>query len=121
MLMGVGVLDPTQQQAMSDAVLRRVFPWLLRATKKWFDRLAPASVAEWRRAIQPFELRLQDYRTAGQRTFHCDGSAWLNLVHGHNGSGKSAMVEAIELLLTNRIQRLDDAKEQSGIDYFPIV
>src|SRR5262249_3316655 len=74
--------------------------------------------AAWRSVDERLELRLTHYRMAGQRRFRCDGTAWLNLVHGHNGSGKSSLVEAMELLLTNHIQRLDDAGESQ---YFRVV
>lgn len=119
-LIGLSVLDTKQNPELPDPpMLRRAFAWLLEGTRAWFsrDRFHPGATG-WRTGSERLELQLQDYRMAGQRRFSCDGTAWLNLVHGHNGSGKSSLVEAMELLLTDRIQRLEDAGESN---YFRVV
>jgi len=118
-LVGVSVLDWSLHSTLTGDVLRRAFAWLLKGTSDWFERVDPANATNpWRNAQAPVTLSLNNYRLAGQRRFRCPGNTWLNLVHGHNGSGKSSIAEALELLLTARIQRLDDAKEK---DYFRIV
>jgi energy-coupling factor transporter ATP-binding protein EcfA2 len=122
-LAGVSILDASLHPELPDAALRRAFAWLLKDTRKWFERdvfrrNTSDSVPSWRKAGEPLQLRLKDYRLAGDREFHCDGKPWLTLVHGHNGSGKSSVAEALELLLTNRIQRLEEGGEK---DYFLVV
>ena len=118
-LVGLSVLDLEQHPALDADVLRRAFAWLLRGTSQWFTRsTAAVAPSMWRAGEAPLTLTMQDYRLAGTRRFLCRGDSWLNLVHGHNGSGKSSLAEAVELLLTNRIQRLDDADETN---YFRIV
>src|SRR5262245_2079085 len=108
-LIGVSVLDVEQHPHLPEAVLRRAFAWLLRGTNAWFtrSRSAASDAARWRPHGDGFELQLLDYRAPGRRRLRCDGKAWLNVVHGHNGSGKSSLAEAVEVLLTERVQRLD--------------
>ncbi len=118
-LIGLSILDLEQQTGFPEDVLRRAFAWLLKDTRKWFQRKpSPQISGSWRSAAEPLRMQLRDYRLAGVREFNCDASTWLNLVHGHNGSGKSSVAEAVELLLTNRIQRLDDGGEKN---YFMVV
>jgi AAA domain-containing protein len=119
-LIGVSVLDVEQHPQLPEPVLRRAFAWLLRGTDAWFkhSRFAAPDAARWRPHGDSFELQLQDYRMPGRRRLRCDGKAWLNVVHGHNGSGKSSLAEAVEVLLTERVQRLDDARETN---YFRVL
>ena len=115
-LIGISVMQPASGGAFTEAGLRRAFPWLLAATRKWFSREDfKMSEESWRSAGQSAEFELKDYRLAGVRRLPCDGSCNLQLVHGHNGSGKSSLAEAVELLLTNRIERLE---EGGATDYF---
>ena len=118
-LIGIGVLQPDAKGEFSDASLRRAFPWLLTATRKWFQRPDYSNMGtSWRSAGESFEVRLRDYRIAGTRRLRCNGACNLQIVHGHNGSGKSALTEAIELLMTNGVQRIDEGGET---DYFRTV
>jgi hypothetical protein len=118
-LIGIGVLQPDLRGEFSDAALRRAFPWLLTAARKWFQRPDYAHAENrWRDPGEAFEVRLRDYRIAGTRRLRCDGECNLRIVHGHNGSGKSAITEAIELLLTHGVQRLEEGGETN---YFSAV
>jgi hypothetical protein len=109
-LIGLSVIDTERPSSLETPSLRRAFAWLLRSTTKWLAGV-PQMDDAWRAGGERLRLALQDYRMAGSRQFECDGSTWLNLVHGHNGSGKSSLAEAVELLLTGRIQRIDEAQE----------
>jgi hypothetical protein len=92
--------------------LPRVFPWLLSATKRWFEASEfQHSTEPWKEKAEEVILELNDYRSEGIRRFALHGECNLQLVHGHNGSGKSSFAEALELLLTNRVQRLDEGKQ----------
>lgn len=122
-LAGLSILDADPHPDLPDSALRRAFAWLLRDTRKWFQRGVfqpdPSNSGRfWRTDGELLRLQLKDYRLAGVREFQCDGASWLNLVHGHNGSGKSTLAESLELLLTNRVQRLDEGGEKN---YFLVV
>jgi len=122
-LTGLSILDADLHPDFPDAALRRAFAWLLRDTKKWYRRDVfradgTSNAGFWREGGESLRLRLKNYRLAGEREFHCEDGSWLNLVHGHNGAGKSSLAEALELLLTDRIQRLDEGGEQN---YFLVV
>jgi hypothetical protein len=101
---GINLLPWQVGRKLADDELRRAFAWLLRDTRHWFaelDRQAePATDARLAR------IELDEYRLAGRRRLNLHPSARLHLLHGHNGSGKSSMVEALELMLTGRIERL---------------
>jgi len=118
-LIGIGVLQPDSDGKFSDGALRRAFPWLLKATRKWFERPEYAAADKpWRKPGESLELRLHDYRVAGTRRLRCDGRCNLQIVHGHNGSGKSSLTEGFELLLTNGVQRITEGGSK---DYFKVV
>jgi len=105
-LIGLNLLPMPTRGDIDRAALRRAFCWLLHDTRAWFKEQLPepgppAPPHRW-------QLRLHDYRMAGERSFGVgDGRGRLHLVHGHNGAGKSSLVEALELLLTHKVQRLD--------------
>ena len=108
---GINVLaaDAGEQQAFSASRLRRAFSWLLHDTRQWFSGI------EQRRKGAPKSYRLKkiqldEYRLPGRRTLSLHDHARLHLLHGHNGSGKSSLVEALELMITGAIERL------AGID-----
>ncbi len=105
--------DEQQQAAWQVDVerrLRRAFPWLLCATKAW---LGPATSplgppAPLVRRLS--KLTLQNYRVAGKRAISM-ADARVHLVYGANGSGKSSIAEALELLTTGKIERLELAAQ----------
>ncbi|MFV8754870.1 AAA family ATPase [Nannocystaceae bacterium ST9] len=111
---GINLLAWEAGRPIADADLRRAFAWLLRDSRRWFAELArqaePASDARLAR------IELDEYRLAGRRELVLHPRARLHLLHGHNGSGKSSLVEALELMLTGKIERL------AGVDdYEPIL
>lgn len=93
-------------------VLRRAFSWLLRDVQHWLGPTTPAETKGVKGAdiggIESLELR--NFRVAGKRTFQFSPSRSLHVIHGYNGSGKTATAEALEFALTgtvNRVQLVD--------------
>lgn len=110
--------DAVASAALSDEsleqphVLRRAFSWLLRDVAEWLGPPRPNDLPNPAGAeadgIESLELR--NFRVAGRRTFQFPRSRSLHVVHGYNGSGKTATAEALEFALTgtvNRVQPLD--------------
>ncbi|MBR0941569.1 ATP-binding protein [Bradyrhizobium liaoningense] len=115
-LIGINVLAPAERSSIERPALRRAFCWLLRETDKWFRHLGAPAVTQ---PPLDWQLALTDYRLVGNRRFAFSGGAGrLHLVHGHNGSGKSSLVEALELLLTHHIERLDKGGQSP---YYPAI
>ena len=118
-LVGMSILRPEAAPGLTVPSVRRAFPWLLTATKKWFDGDQFKDHSDiWREPGQNFQLELQDYRLPGTLRFKSDAAVKLNVVHGHNGSGKSTLAEAVEMLLIGRARRVDEGGET---DYFMAV
>ncbi len=115
-LVGLSVLEAG---ALSPSALRRAFPWLLSATRAWFPPPFPDDQeGVWRKQTESFTLKLEDYRLRGKCSLTCQADTNLHLLHGHNGSGKSTFTEALELLATGKIERI----EESGVrQYFATV
>jgi energy-coupling factor transporter ATP-binding protein EcfA2 len=94
-------------EPFSKADLRRAFPWLLQATRAWYDRppddRLPARPKTAARSVAGIEL--QDYRLSGRRKLALE-PAQVHLIFGRNGSGKSSLVEALELAVTGTAERL---------------
>ncbi len=120
--LGVGVLQHHETDGYAGR-LRRALPWLLTATQQWFassrsrapkSSLTPAAIPFGRLT----NLRLTNYRHAGLRevVFHRDHR--VHLVHGPNGSGKTSLVEALELASRGRAERIDLADEK---DYVRVI
>jgi energy-coupling factor transporter ATP-binding protein EcfA2 len=115
-LIGINVLAPAKRGGIERPALRRAFCWLLHETVEWFQHLGELAVTQ---PPLDWQLALTDYRLAGDRRFAFGGGAGrLHLVHGHNGSGKSSLVEALELLLTHHVERLDKAGQSP---YYPAI
>lgn len=100
---GVNVWSRENGSLADPAAVRRAFSWLLAETERWF-RSRP-SAATPRQELQ--RLTLHDFRVAGPRVFEFGDDHQLHVVHGHNGSGKSSVCEALELLATGKVARLD--------------
>lgn len=113
---GVSLLD--SRQHANEAAMRRAFPWLMKATRQWYQTQKSFEATANQPARQLAELRLSNFRCAGDRTWTFvkpesnDPRPTLHLVHGQNGSGKSTLTEAFELLVTGKIRRLGQ-----GVDY----
>ena len=120
-LIGLNLLWGDANAVSTKDKLRRAFSWLLRDTAAWLKDAAPAAGATypvWLQNGNAWDLRLTDYRLPRERVFRCEGSAPMHLVYGHNGSGKSSLAEALEVLITGKIQRLDEGGET---DYYAAV
>ena len=104
---GVSILSPAAEVAprFTPEQLRRAFSWLLTATRAWYGLERPAGTND-----QSFsglgKLHLSSYRLPGKWTWELAPEHKIHLVHGHNGSGKSSLVEALELALTGKVVRL---------------
>ena len=135
---GVNVLYRRGNEPFGRSDLRRAFSWLLGDTEVWFDAVVAASGAQPQGSnrrgansnvggtakrpsanVNSFDrIVLENYRLPGERQFERHGDATFHVLHGHNGSGKSAFVEALELLLTGAIERLERAGEK---DYYKVI
>jgi energy-coupling factor transporter ATP-binding protein EcfA2 len=96
-------------EPFSRADLRRAFPWLLQATRSWYTRPEPE---EPREALK--SIGLVNYRLPGPRSLELKPVP-VHLVFGQNGSGKSSLVEALELTVTGKVERLRDAESYSSV------
>lgn len=110
--------------------LHRAFSWLLHQTREWMTTeiasrqptaspgtptapgatpaaaTPPANTSPIFPTQPPSALLLKNFRLRGSRRWQLAANRGLHLVHGHNGSGKSSFVEAIELVTTGRIEKL---------------
>ncbi len=111
---GVNLLDEDPDGGFSQ--LRQTFPWLLTATRKWFGSARMKRDASSSENL-PWSIALRNYRIAGGRRYKMVPGRF-HLMHGSNGSGKSSLSEALELLLTRSIERLE-RKEKTR--YFSFV
>lgn len=109
---GVGVLHHDGSDKGLNGKLRRAFPWLLTATRRWMQsgRAQTGAGTEARARGGLRHLTLTDYRLPGRREIVLSNSR-VHLMHGPNGSGKSSIVEALELVTSGKIERLDQAGE----------
>lgn len=102
---GVNVWRPENGGSLTDAAaVRRAFSWLLADTETWFGQ-RPSARAAAGAALERIEL--DNLRIAGRRVFELGHDHQLLIVHGHNGSGKSSLSEALELLATGKVARLE--------------
>ncbi|MEO5331247.1 MAG: AAA family ATPase [Magnetococcus sp. YQC-5] len=123
---GINLLHyDSEKKSYAEKDLRRAFCWLLSDTKTWFESL------QVNHDISPIcQIDLGNYRAFSKRTFKFAEKTKLHLIHGHNGSGKSSLVEAMELVLTGEIERIENDKKSenkkgikkvSGIEYDNII
>ena len=130
---GVSVLCHGGSTVGLEGRLRRAFPWLLRATRRWLSspranpQPAPAdqqkapsdaqktsadsqkAASQTRRRLR--HLKLTNYRLPGERVITLS-DARVHLVHGPNGSGKSSIAEALEIATSGKVERLEQAGEK---------
>ncbi|PRP94056.1 hypothetical protein ENSA5_41680 [Enhygromyxa salina] len=115
---GVNVLA-AEPRGVDPARLRRAFSWLLHDTRQWFEGLEQRRLALRGEAEDGFgrlgAIELDEYRLPGRRTLTLDEGARLHLLHGHNGSGKSSLVEALELMVTGTIERLSGIEDYEHV------
>lgn len=82
--------------------LERSFSWLLQKTRKWYAKESSSS----NNNAPLREITLNNYRLPGKRILNLEPKRNVHLVHGHNGSGKSTIVEALEIVVTGKSERL---------------
>ncbi len=115
---------PSPRYQASD--IHRAFSWLLCKSREWMTSQLPSSSAKSTPSGSattqeplptglPSMVLLKNFRLRGSRRWQLRPGRSLHLVHGHNGSGKSSFVEAIELITTGRIEKLGPADCQSVI------
>jgi hypothetical protein len=115
---GVNVLHPP----FSEKSLRRAFPWLLQKTRGWYQRLGSEGAEvqpcgqQGRQSRQLEVLELENFRLRGRRSIHFNTKSRLHLMHGLNGSGKSSIVEALELMVTGGIDRLTGLRDPAAYE-----
>nr|HRC87987.1 AAA family ATPase [Thermoanaerobaculia bacterium] len=92
---GVGLLHRDEESDVpTGAALRRAFPWLLRESRAWYQKLAPPSSSRARE--QPLRtLEVENFRLPGSRRLELAEGADLHVVHGANGTGKSSLFAAM--------------------------
>ena len=103
---GIGILCHGREGAHFEKQLRRAFPWLLTATRSWLGSKranADLTVNAAPRALR--QLTLRNYRLAGTREISLANTR-VHLMHGANGSGKSSIAEALEIVTCGTVERL---------------
>ncbi|MEM9365704.1 MAG: ATP-binding protein [Planctomycetota bacterium] len=131
---GVNVLSA---EAGSDNIglshgFAKAFSWLLPHCDAWYsDHLAQGTRGQMERdgVANEFsdsvpsltKLQLNNFRLPGKRIWKLEKDRRLHLIHGLNGTGKSSLVESLELVMTNRIARLAKEDRESDPDYAKIL
>jgi len=105
---GINVWRPMDEEGLGGtAAVRRAFAWLLKDTEDWYG--TPAACANQDNGFGLLSaVELQDFRLPGKRRWTLEPGQALHLVHGHNGSGKSSLCEALELAVTGTVERITD-------------
>lgn len=123
--LGVSLLCEQTAGGYTARDLRRAFPWLLASTRKWFSQDPVRARAASEPAHSTWSVALKNYRNTAQRTYEFAGgesgtgrAPALHILHGYNGSGKTTFTEALELILTERIDRLGDP---AHTDYYRVI
>jgi hypothetical protein len=107
---GINLWSPADRDGLADtSAVRRAFAWLLPDVKFWFqDQAKQASPAQKTHSASVTQLAVSHFRLPGTRAWRLEPNLGLHVVHGHNGSGKSSLVEALEFAITGKIQRLTE-------------
>jgi hypothetical protein len=105
---GISLLPYRDEGSFSNGAIRRAFPWLLQDATSWYKKSGKSGDKGPQQPLTAIELN--NYRLSGQRRLNLDNNTGIHLLHGHNGSGKSSITEALELSLTNGIDRVPDSK-----------
>ena len=134
---GINFLVENEAGSFDSAALRRAFSWLLVDVEHWYagkselDDNRPSVAGTIEKAGPPkapgrshalAALTLENFRLPGKRIWEFSHDVTLHVVHGRNGSGKSSLVEAIELAVTGRIARLENGfASREKIDYAKVL
>ncbi|HEY5706144.1 MAG TPA: ATP-binding protein [Terrimicrobiaceae bacterium] len=96
---------------------RTALAWLLDGAlhcfKVWQDE-------DWRQRTSTPQMRfrgvkLENFRAIELLSLKLHRPSTMHLVHGHNGSGKSSFVEALELLLSGTLDRLHGVDDYTAV------
>ena len=90
------------------ASVKRAFCWLLKETKNWYGNTNA-------KQNKLKSIRLDNYRLSGRRELQLDDKSTIHIVHGYNGSGKSSLIEALEYIITGRIDRLGELDDYHSV------
>lgn len=114
----LALLSATEPER-TDRELRRAFCWLLPSSKAWFEEIKKPTTA-----TKPWnQVRLENFRCAGTRSWEKQKDATLHLFHGPNGSGKSTLAEGFEYAVTGHSTRLPNLMPETdeAQHYAPLV
>ena len=95
---GLNLLPVRAEFELRTAEVRRAFAWLLPATRQRMSTYSPASAH-----LQ--HLQLCNYRLPGRRRWELIPNR-VHLLYGANGTGKSSIAEALELVVTGSVERI---------------
>jgi hypothetical protein len=113
---GINVWRALDGASLADpGPVRRAFAWLLKDTEEWYRGALNGGLRRHSHLGPLVRVELDNFRIAGKRAWILSDGPALHLVHGHNGSGKSSLCEALEVVLTGTIERL------RGADHFRVV
>lgn len=107
--------------------LRRAFSWLLTAVEHWYGERVIPKKKEAQGTGGLDQLDLWAFRVPGERSWKFAKDYSLQIVHGPNGTGKSTLTEALELLLTGKIRRIEEKRKDAPagnaakIDYRKVI
>jgi hypothetical protein len=95
---GLNLLRVRAESEFAASELRRAFAWLLPATRQRLSDCsrAPACLKH---------LELGNYRLPGRRSWDLVTNR-VHLLYGANGTGKSSIAEALELVVTGSVERI---------------
>ena len=96
---GLNLLPVHEGTTIDPVEARRVFAWLLPSTRQ---RLAGCAQPSGPHLLG---VELSDYRLPGQRPWALTANR-VHLLHGANGTGKSSIAEALELVVTGSVERI---------------
>ena len=118
---GVNVLKHSGNSPIDASEFRRAFSWLLAATRGW---LGDAPTGSAQAALE--KLTLRNFRLPGERCWVIDRDSAVHLVFGQNGSGKSSLAEALEIVTTGTLERLERSRldlqlQGKELDYDAII
>ena len=116
---GVNVLSPTRgrDRIGYEAHAHRAFSWLLPKCRQWYREAAQQREQSFKDRfpdqhagsglVSLSGLQLTNFRLAGGRSLSMNAAHNVHIIHGLNGTGKSTFVDAVELLLTKSVARID--------------
>jgi len=100
----------------TDTNLDRAFSWLLPKTRKWYN---PPSASDGaspdNNGARLQKITLNNFRLPGKRILTLEPKKTIHLVYGHNGSGKSTIVEALEMAVTGRSEHIEDTPDYDKV------